>query len=297
LLLWKIVSSNTPAVFPQTGGGLGLVGGDGGNSFEKYCSAGIYKISFFDTSSGVVRGIRFTCYDGDNYQIGSIVGSSVDYTFAIGELISGDITIIGNGIGTQMGGIKFNTNKQYIQFPENWPSDRDNYSFPADSSLLLGFWGREESDINALGLVFSPPFPILTETHVALGMRRSENGEPEASTDSTGDTSEDNTDDTLNDPTDAGRIDNTDDDTLDDRTEHALTNVASPDTKSVDAPPATPQPVTVPVWATALAASLSFLAGVGLTIVVGIYLIRRAKTKTYVFGPDNTAPLVKTLLV
>jgi len=150
-----------------------------------------------------------------------------------------------------------------------------------------------------LGLVLSPPVQILTETHVALGMRRSENGEPEvkaASTDSTGDTSEDNTDDTLNDPTDAGSIDNTDD-TLDDRTEHALTNVASPDTKSVDAPPATPQPVTVPVWATALAASLSFLAGIGLTLAVGLFIIRRAKSKTYVFGPDNTAPLVKTLLV
>jgi len=256
---------------------------------------GFIRYLFFDALSGVVSGIRFTCYNGDKYDIGRIVGYGVEYTFDIGELISGDITIIGNGIGTRMGGIKFNTNKQNIQFPENWPSDRDNHIFPADSSSLLGFWGRADSDINALGLVLSPPIqsitpdPSLPATRVTVNLRRSENGEPEvksASTDTEGDTSEDSTD-------------NTEHNTLDNRAEEvdAITNDASQDTTTVEAPPTTPPPVTVPVWATALAATLSFLAGIALTLIVGIYLVRRAKSKTYVFGPDNTAPLVKSLLV
>jgi len=288
LLLWKIVSSNTPVVVFPLAGGEGLVGGDGGNSFENYCSDGVYKISFFDGSSGVVRGIRFTCYNGDHYQMGLMVGLEMEYTFAIGELISGDITIIGNDIGTQMGGIKFNTNLKNIQFPENWPSDRDNYIFPADSSTLLGFWGRAGSDINALGLVLSPPSQSLPKTRVAVGMRRSSNGEPEVkatSTDTEGDTSEDSTD-------------NTEHNTLAARNEvNAITNDVSQDTNTEAPPPTTPPPMTVPVWATALAASLSFLAGIALTLIVGIFLVRRAKSKTYVFGPDNTAPLVKSLLV
>jgi hypothetical protein len=288
-------------VFPQTGGGLGLIGGDGGNNFEKYCSDGVYKISVFDASSGVVRGIRFTCFDGDHYQIGSIMGSSLDFTFAVGELISGDITII--GIGTRMGGIKFNTIKKNFQFPENWPSDGTNYSFPADSSILLGFWGREGSDINALGLVLSPPIQSIsidttTETSGTVDMRRSVSGEP----DSTDGTSTDgaSTDGGSTDSTDGASTDSASTDSTDGgRNEvDVLTNdVASPDTKSVDAPLSTPQPLTVPVWVTALAASLSFLAGVVLTLIVGIFIARRSKSKTYVFGPDNTAPLVKNLLV
>jgi len=282
LLLWKIVSSNTPVVFPQTGGGLGLVGGDEGNNFEKYCSDEIYKIAFFDASSGGVRGIRFTCYDGDSYQIGTTEGDSVDYTFEIGELISGDITIIGNDIGTRMEGIKFNTNNKHIQFPENWPSDRDNYSFPADSSFLLGFWGRDGSDINALGLVLSPPFQSLTESSIAVSMRRSVNGEPEGQATST---------DLVGDPSLVSQIVEAPPSTPQPVGDPSLVS------QSVEAPPTTPQPVSVPVWATALAVSISFLAGIALTIIVGIFIIRRAKTKTYVFGPDNTAPLVKTLLV
>jgi hypothetical protein len=73
-------------------------------------------------------------------------GPTNEITFAPGELITSDIVLGGNGVGTRLGYIGFKTTKR----PEGWHVGdlHTPYASPAANQMISGIWVQAGSDIN-----------------------------------------------------------------------------------------------------------------------------------------------------
>jgi hypothetical protein len=144
--------------------GAGCIGGCGGSEFwiDRHGST-IKTMSVWfanGNSNDYIKSIRVTWEDGHTVQKGSPTGSPRSFTFNAGEWVVGDLRLSGNGIGTRLGSIAFDTSADR-KFDVG-KRDPRRYYFPTGGSLtrpvhMAGLSGSSGSDIDRMGVLFWKP--------------------------------------------------------------------------------------------------------------------------------------------
>jgi len=155
--------------WPTESGGAGCIGGCGGGEFQidRYGRT-IRTIAIWfngGNSNDYIRAIRVTYEDGHAEEVGGREGSARSFTFKVGEWVVGDLRLSGNGIGTRLGSIAFDTNLGN-KFDVG-KRDPTRFYFPTGGTAsrpvhLAGLSGAGGSDIDRLGVIFWKPISSTT---------------------------------------------------------------------------------------------------------------------------------------
>uniref|UniRef100_A0A3B3C929 Jacalin-type lectin domain-containing protein n=1 Tax=Oryzias melastigma TaxID=30732 RepID=A0A3B3C929_ORYME len=130
-----------------------LIGGQGGSPFNftgEDNGATLRKIWVW-TGGWQVKAVRVWLTDGRVQQFGNEAGQFSEFEFKDGEQIS-SLTLWGNGAGTRLGAIKFNTTRSREFFPKmtDWGL-KTPYQIDVGSGICVGVFGRAGSDIDSMG--------------------------------------------------------------------------------------------------------------------------------------------------
>lgn len=135
---------------------LYIIGGGGGNPFSftgESNGASLEKIWVW-VGEWQVRAVRVWLTDGRNETFGKQAGSHQEYTFKPGECFT-SLSLWGNGAGTRLGAIKFETNLggQFFAKMTSWGLQKE-YPMDIGSGYCLGVVGKGGSDIDCMGFMF-----------------------------------------------------------------------------------------------------------------------------------------------
>jgi len=144
--------------------GAGCIGGCTGDEFQidRHGSTIKTMVVYFahGNVNDYIKSIRVTYEDGHSIQKGNPVGSPRSFTFNAGEWVVGDLRLSGNGIGTRLGSIAFDTNvgRKF----DVGKRDPRRYFFPTGGSAsrpvhMAGLSGSSGSDIDRMGVIFWKP--------------------------------------------------------------------------------------------------------------------------------------------
>jgi len=155
-------------VIPKDNTGSELIGGCGGSPFYAHSvGSAVQQLKvWIGGADGGLRAIYLQMFNGQKYTIGTMPtgGPAASITFSPGEIISGPITICGNGVGTRTGYLHFKTNKNQ-DFEVG--TAHTEYIFDSGDSVLTGFWGQSGDDIGALGIYLMKQIESSTLTNVS----------------------------------------------------------------------------------------------------------------------------------
>jgi len=150
--------------WPRSREGAGCIGGCGGSDFQIDHDGGIIKtiVVWFHRGNwnDYIRGIRVNYEDGHSEEVGGREGNPAHFTFQLGEWIVGDLRLSGNGIGTRLGSIAFDTNLGNTF--DVGKRDPRRYYFATGGTAsrpvhLAGLSGAAGWDIDRLGVIFWKP--------------------------------------------------------------------------------------------------------------------------------------------
>ncbi|XP_055038827.2 aerolysin-like protein [Misgurnus anguillicaudatus] len=135
---------------------LGLIGGNGGHRFSftgKSNGASLQRIWVW-VGGSQVNAVRAWLTDEREETFGRPDGSYQEYVFQPGELIT-FLSLWGNGIGTRLGAIKFETNRggRFFAKMTSWPLQTE-YPMNVGSGFCLGLVGRCGREIDNIGFLF-----------------------------------------------------------------------------------------------------------------------------------------------
>jgi len=153
---------------PRNDAGGGCVGGCGGGAFSFHKDGGIVrKISVWwnphvDKNSGI-KAIRISYFDDPNVHVaGNPTYKGAQYkeiNFNPGETIKGDVALSGNGFGTRLGYIHFETSGgQKFEAGQN---SHTKYLFDSGGSFISGIGGGAGEDVDVLYFYFWKPIRSL----------------------------------------------------------------------------------------------------------------------------------------
>ncbi|XP_029015056.2 aerolysin-like protein [Betta splendens] len=152
LFLIKVVlSNNMSGLVPVL-----IIGGSGGSSFcfdGRYNGATLKKIWVW-VGGWQVKAIEIWLTDGENQLFGQPEGEYYEFKFKDGEYIS-SLSLWGNGAGTRLGAIKFETShsNKFFVYMTSWGL-KTEYPVNVGSGICLGVMGRSGADIDSLGFIF-----------------------------------------------------------------------------------------------------------------------------------------------
>jgi len=135
----------------------GCVGGCDGNNFQIHTAGKIVsKLRIWLEWYEGISAISVAYFGETGYHtVGSPGSGSTEIVFKPGETIVGDVTLSGNGIGTNLGYIAFKTSTgQNFAAGEN---NHDKYYFDSGNSFISGIFGRSGVSINSLAFTFWKP--------------------------------------------------------------------------------------------------------------------------------------------
>lgn len=139
--------------YPTT---LSQIGGSGGQPFNfdgKKNGATLQKLGVWVAESRV-KAVKVWLTDGRVQTFGIPSGPYQEYTFNPGECFT-SLSLWGNGAGTRLGAIKFNTNRpgEFFVKMTSWGLITE-YPIDIGSGICLGIGGRSGSDIDLMGFMF-----------------------------------------------------------------------------------------------------------------------------------------------
>ncbi|XP_065133733.1 aerolysin-like protein [Paramisgurnus dabryanus] len=147
---------------------LCLIGGHGGHEFSftgKSNGASLERIWVW-VGGSQVKAVRAWLTDGSEETFGKPEGSYEEYVFQTGELIT-SLSLWGNGAGTRLGAIKFETNyggKFFVKMT-SWGL-KTEYPMNVGSGFCLGIVGRCGWDIDQMGFLFLKKIQSVVLTNV-----------------------------------------------------------------------------------------------------------------------------------
>ncbi|KAF6728615.1 Natterin-like protein [Oryzias melastigma] len=132
------------------------VGGSGGSPFTftgEDNGATLRKIWVW-TGVDHVKAVQVWLTDGRVQKFGKEAGEFFEFEFQDGEKIT-SLILWANGVGTRLGGIKFETNhpREFFAKPTIWVNTKE-YPIDVGSGICLGVAGRSGSDIDCMGFLF-----------------------------------------------------------------------------------------------------------------------------------------------
>ncbi|XP_073713963.1 aerolysin-like protein [Misgurnus anguillicaudatus] len=147
---------------------LYLIGGHGGHEFSftgESNGASLEKIWVW-VGGSQVKAVRAWLTDGREETFGDPSGSYEEYVFQPGELIT-SLSLWGNGIGTRLGAIKFETNRggKFFVKMTSWGL-KTEYPINVGSGFCLGIVGRCGLDIDQMGFLFLKKIQSVVLTNV-----------------------------------------------------------------------------------------------------------------------------------
>lgn len=135
---------------------LFIIGGQGGGefSFTGQNNGSSLQRMWVWVGGSQVKAVRAWLTDGREQMFGQPEGSYEEYVFKPGELIT-SMSLWGNGAGTRLGAIKFQTNYSGSFFAKmtSWGL-KTEYPIDVGSGLCLGLVGRCGLDIDSMGFLF-----------------------------------------------------------------------------------------------------------------------------------------------
>ncbi|XP_065134520.1 aerolysin-like protein [Paramisgurnus dabryanus] len=147
---------------------LHLIGGNGGHEFSltgESNGASLERIWVW-VGGSQVKAVRAWLTDGSEETFGKPEGSYEEYVFQSGELIT-SMSLWGNGAGTRLGAIKFETNyggKFFVKM-SSWGL-KTEYPMNVGSGFCLGIVGRCGWDIDQMGFLFLDKIQSVVLTNV-----------------------------------------------------------------------------------------------------------------------------------
>ena len=141
----------------QKGDPVSFYGGSDGSMLEKI---GVW------VGGWMIKAIKVWRTNGLSQQFGVPSGPYKEYSFQPGELITA-MSLWGNGAGTRLGAIRFNTSKGNEFFPQmnSWGLKQE-YPVDIGSGICIGVIGRAGSDIDSMGFIFVKPLESSTMVDV-----------------------------------------------------------------------------------------------------------------------------------
>lgn len=162
----KVVIHENEVVVTNSAGG-GCIGGCGGEGFGLQChdkklgvvqSLTVWHGTSHEDKNNGLKALRIKYFDGISpVSVGDPSSAEGFETieFKPGETIIGDVILSGNGFGTRVGYMKFETSAG--QKFEVGQDDHHKYLFSSGNSFISGFGGRAGSDIDQLYVIFWKP--------------------------------------------------------------------------------------------------------------------------------------------
>lgn len=132
----------------QGGSWFNFSGGDSGNILQKI---GVW------VGPSMIKAVRIWLTNGNIAQYGNPSGPYSEFAFERKEQIQA-LSLWGNGAGTRLGAIKFQTNQKrefFVKMTE-WGLKQE-YPIDVGSGICVGVMGRSGSDIDSLGFIFVKP--------------------------------------------------------------------------------------------------------------------------------------------
>ncbi|XP_065133731.1 aerolysin-like protein [Paramisgurnus dabryanus] len=147
---------------------LYLIGGHGGHEFSftgKSNGASLQRIWVW-VGGSQVNAVRAWLTDGRKETFGKPEGSYEEYVFQTGELIT-SLSLWGNGMGTRLGAIKFETNRggRFFVSMTSWGL-KTEYPMNVGSGFCLGIVGRCGREIDQMGFLFLDKIQSVVLTNV-----------------------------------------------------------------------------------------------------------------------------------
>jgi hypothetical protein len=136
-----------------------IIGGQGGEAFSfygGYDGAMVEKIGVW-VGEWMIKAVKIWLTNGKIAQFGNASGPYSEFVFGTGELIK-SMSLWGNGAGTRLGAIRFETNRDRSFFPKmtKWGLKQE-YPIDTGSGICVGVIGRAGSDVDQMGFVFVKP--------------------------------------------------------------------------------------------------------------------------------------------
>lgn len=136
-----------------------IIGGQGGNAFSFYGGfdgAMLEKIGVW-IGGWQIKAVKVWLTNGKVAQFGNPGGPYQEFAFEKAELIT-SMSLWGNGAGTRLGAIKFQTNqgRNFFAKMDKWGLKQE-YPVDVGSGLCVGVMGRAGADVDCMGFVFVKP--------------------------------------------------------------------------------------------------------------------------------------------
>ena len=140
------------------------IGGKGGKPvsfYGGYDGSLMNKIGVW-VGESQIKSIKVWRTNGLSHHFGVASGPYQEFTFEPGEIIT-NMSLWGNGEGTRLGAIKFNTTKGIEFFAKMTKWDlKQEYPIDIGSGICVGVLGNVANDIDSLGFMFIKPLESST---------------------------------------------------------------------------------------------------------------------------------------
>ena len=132
------------------------IGGQGGSPFDFNgidCGAMLEKIWVW-VGGWQVKAVKVWLTDGQSQECGEPAGRCSEFQFEDGEHFT-KLSLWGNGAGTRLGAMKFQTNRsrEFFAYMTDWEL-KTEYPVDVGSGICVGVSGRSGSDMDCLGFQF-----------------------------------------------------------------------------------------------------------------------------------------------